>query len=139
MLIPALISRKLNFNEVFSLYLLAIFSILLLICSNNLLSLYLTIEMQTICFYILSAYSRSSAFSTEAGLKYFISGSFMSGCFLLGTALIYSFLGTVSLVEIASLLVYKLNSLEVSYFLIVGIILITCTLLFKLACAPFHF
>lgn len=79
LLLPAMQIQKLNFHEVFSFYLLTIFSLLLILCSQNLLSFYILLETQTICFYILSTYNRKSAFSTEAGLKYFISGSFMSG------------------------------------------------------------
>lgn len=103
---PVLIFLKLNFHEIFSLILFSIFSLLLLLSAHNLLSFYLAIEMQTICFYIISSYNRKSAFSTESGLKYFLSGSYISGCFLLGTALIFSFLGTLSLPEITSLLVF---------------------------------
>lgn len=139
LLLPAMQIQKLNFHEVFSFYLLTIFSLLLILCSQNLLSFYILLETQTICFYILSTYNRNSAFSTEAGLKYFISGSFMSGWFLLGTATLFSFLGTLNLQDIYSLLIFKINNLEINYFLFISSLLITSTLLFKIACAPFHF
>jgi NADH-quinone oxidoreductase subunit N len=95
--------------------------------------------MQTICFYILTAYSRNSAFSTEAGLKYFIIGSFISGCLLLGIVLIYSYLGTADLQDINNLLLTGLNRKSGCGIVGIGIGLITFTLLFKLACYPFHY
>ena len=138
MLIPILRSLRLNFYEVFLFVIFSILSLLLLISSTNLLSFYIVLEMQTISFYVLSAYSRKSSFSSEAGLKYFIAGSFMSGCFLLGTVLIFSVLGTLSLNEISTLLLFKVNHIIASELLFVGVLLILSTLLFKLACAPFH-
>ena len=137
-LIPILRSLRLNFYEVFLFVIFSILSLLLLISSTNLLSFYIVLEMQTISFYVLSAYSRKSSFSSEAGLKYFIAGSFMSGCFLLGTVLIFSVLGTLSLNEISTLLLFKVNHIIASELLFVGVLLILSTLLFKLACAPFH-
>jgi NADH-quinone oxidoreductase subunit N len=139
LILPALRVQKLNFHEIFPFFFLVIFSLLLIICSQNLLSFYILLETQTICFYILSTYNRKSAFSTEAGLKYFISGSFMSGCFLLGAAILFSFLGTLNLHDIYSILIFKITNLETNYFLFISILLITSTLLFKIACAPFHF
>lgn len=139
LLIPMLRSLRLNFYEVFLFLLFGVLALLLLISSANLLSFYLVLEMQTISFYVLSTYNRKSAFSSEAGLKYFISGSFMSGCFLLGAMIVFSFLGTLSLNEISTILLFKIDNLHTNYLLFTGILLITTTLLFKLACAPFHF
>lgn len=139
LILPALLLQKINFYELFSFYLFIVFSLLLILCSQNLLSFYVLLEMQTICFYVLSAFNRKSAFSTEAGLKYFISGSFMSGCFLLGSAILFSFLGTLNLQDIYFLLIFKIINLETNYFLFLSMLLITSTLLFKIACAPFHF
>ena len=74
--------QEINFFEYFLLFLLSIFSLLLLINASDILSIYLIIEMQALCFYILASFKRNSSFSTEAGLKYFISGSFISCIFL---------------------------------------------------------
>jgi NADH-quinone oxidoreductase subunit N len=67
--------QKLNFFEFYVILLITILSSLLLICSYDLLTIYLLLEMQALCFYILASFKRNSAFSTEAGLKYFIFGS----------------------------------------------------------------
>ena len=133
--------QNLNFFEFFSILLLSLLSLLLLISSADLISAYLVIEMQALCFYILASFRRDSAFSTEAGLKYFISGSFISGLFLFGASLIYGALGTLNFNNLTLLLSFSLNEdfLFLKYFILVGILLVTITLLFKIAAAPFHF
>lgn len=133
--------QKLNFFEFFSVILLSLFSLFLIISSYDLISFYLTIEMQSLCFYILASFKRNSAFSAEAGLKYFISGSFISGFYLFGASLIYGALGTLNLNHLSLLLVAPFSETE-SLLLIVsliGVVCVTSTLLFKIACAPFHF
>ena len=134
--------QKLNFFEFFSLLLLAIFSLLLLASVYDLMSAYLCIEMQALCFYILASFRRNSAVSTEAGLKYFISGAFISCLFLFGVSLIYGSLGTVNFNALSLLLSFPLEeevSTGLNFFIIVGCLLIIVTLLFKVAAAPFHF
>ena len=84
--------QNINFFEYFSLYFLSLLGILLLINTYDLISAYLVIELQALAFYILACFKRTSSFSTEAGLKYFILGSFISGLFLLGSFLIYAFI-----------------------------------------------
>jgi len=133
--------QKINFYEYLILYLLTLLAILLMISCTDLLSAYLVIEMQALCFYIFASFKRDSSFSTEAGLKYFISGSFITGIFLLGVSIIYGCLGTLSLNNIFCLL--SISVLSDAGFLdcsiLLGIILITVSLLFKLSTAPFHF
>ena len=133
--------QKLNFFEYFSLFLLAILALLLLINSTDMISAYLVIEMQTLCFYILASFNRNSAFSTDAGLKYFISGAFISGIFLFGCSLIYGGLGTLNFNTLALLLIYPLeNEYSVlNNFILLGALFVTITFLFKLGAAPFHF
>jgi NADH-quinone oxidoreductase subunit N len=133
--------QKLNLFEFFTIFLLSIFSLLLLISSYDFLSVYLLLEAQSLCFYILASFLRNSAFSTEAGLKYFISGSFISGLFLFGCTLIYGSLGTLNFQNINLLLAIPLDS---SFYylhlaILLGFFLILITLLFKLTVAPFHF
>ena len=97
--------------------------------------------MQSLCFYILSSFKRNSAFSTEAGLKYFISGAFISGFFLFGSSLLYLVLGTLNFNALNLLLAFpfKESQYVFEYLVITGIWCVTATLLFKIACAPFHF
>jgi len=134
-------TQKLNFFEFFSVFLFSIFSSLLLISSFDLISAYLSIEMQALCFYILASFRRNSAFSTEAGLKYFIMGSFISCIFLLGAALIYGVLGTLNFNGLCLLLSFPFEAelIFVHSFLLLGITCIVITLLFKVSAVPFHF
>jgi len=135
------IVQNLNFFEYFIILSLAFFSSLLLLSVYDLISGYLVIEMQALAFYVLASYKRDSAFSTEAGLKYFISGSFISGIFLLGCSFIYGSVGTLNFNDLSLLLSFQLdNSLaNLNFFLLLGVLLVVFTLLFKISAAPFHF
>lgn len=133
--------QKLNFFEYFIILLLVLVGLLFLISSYNLISIYLGLEIQALGFYILASFDRNSIFSSESGLKYFISSSLISGAFLLGSALIYGTLGTTNLYQIEFLIVnffeYPLN-ISFSFFFF-GLFLILNSMLFKLVIAPFHF
>lgn len=98
------IFQKLNFFEYFIILLIVLVGLLFLISSYNLISIYLGLEIQALGFYILASFDRNSIFSSESGLKYFISSSLISGVFLLGAALIYGSLGTINLYQIEFLL-----------------------------------
>ena len=127
--------------EFYIIYLLAILSVLLIVSAHDLISFYILVEMQSICFYILAAINRYSIFSLEAGLKYFLFGSFFSGIFLLGASIIYGTVGTLNLAYLDILLAYPINENFFGIFDVikVGVSLIFSMLLFKIACAPFHF
>lgn len=133
--------QKLNFFEFYSIFLLSVFGLLFMINSYDLVLFYLVMETQALCFYILASINRNSIFSIEAGLKYFISGSFISGLYLLGCSFIYGSLGTLNLNHIDLLLSSGSQSFDEVFknFLLIGIIIITSTFLFKISCAPFHF
>jgi len=133
--------QKLNFFEYFTIFLLSILSLLLLISSSDMISAYLVIEMQALSFYVLASFRRTSAFSTEAGLKYFISGAFISGIFLFGCSIVYGVLGTLNFTNLGLLLSFPLETefISLNTFLFIGILMITITFLFKLSVVPFHF
>lgn len=109
------------------LILIVTLSSLLLISAINWLSFYLALELQTLSLFILVALKRDSAYSTEAGLKYFVLGALSSGLFLFGCVLLYGLTGEVSIQGINLLLGGE-----------IGRIFITISLLFKLSVAPFH-
>jgi NADH-quinone oxidoreductase subunit N len=127
------------------LLLLSLFGMMCFISSNDLISIYLAIEIQSLAFYILAGYKKNSAFSTEAGLKYFILGAFSSGLILFGISLIYGFTGTTNF-EVLSKLLINISDVNIGYLsfiehnnrLILGIIFLFVGFLFKLAAAPFH-
>lgn len=132
------VNDNLNFYEFFTLYLLATLAFLLLINVNDLLLVYLLIEMQSLIFYILANFKRLSAFSTEAGLKYFISGSVFSGFFLLGCSLLYGAFGSLNYYTLELLLAVPMTNYSLHIIVIISILLITSMLFFKLTIAPFH-
>jgi NADH-quinone oxidoreductase subunit N len=132
--------QKLNFSEYFTIMFLSIFSLLLLSNATDMISFYLLIETQSLAFYILAAFKRNSAFCVESGLKYFISGSFITGIFLLGCSFLYGVLGTLNFNNLYLIFSLPIETSNTAYaFLVVGVLLITVTFLFKLASVPFHF
>ncbi|MBJ6361734.1 NADH-quinone oxidoreductase subunit N [Paenibacillus sp. MAHUQ-46] len=138
-------AKSLNAFESMILILLATVGMLFLISSADFISLYLTIELQSLAFYVLAALKRNSEFSTEAGIKYFLLGAFSSGLLLFGCSLIYGFTGTISFSECAKLFAGTAGlseSISTSTFSIpacqLGIIFLLTGFLFKIAAAPFH-
>lgn len=108
---------------------------LFFITANDLLVLYLAMELMSLSLYILVSYKRTSTLSTEAGLKYIILGSCASGLFLFGSSFIYGFSGTINFTEL-KLLFFDSNFLY--YSIALGIIFILVSILFKLGAVPFH-
>jgi proton-translocating NADH-quinone oxidoreductase chain N len=124
---------------------ISLFSSILLLNSNDLISLFFIVELQSLTFYILVASKQTSSFSTESGLKYFILGCFSSGIILFGISLIYGFTGLLSYTDLTLFLSevqitgFTLNSSSMSFSgLLVGFLLLTVGFLFKLGSVPFH-
>lgn len=111
---------------------------ILLVSSFDLISIYLSIELQSFGLYILSTLYRNSENSTNAGLKYFLLGGFSSCIILLGFGLIYSYTGTTQLESIYLLLSAGLNIDYMIQGTLLGIVLVIIGLLFKIAAAPLH-
>jgi NADH-ubiquinone oxidoreductase chain 2 len=110
---------------------------LLLVSSSNLISLYLSLELQSFGVYILASLYRHSELAISAGLKYFLLGSLASCIILLGCGLIYTFTGLTNLDSIYSMIsVIDNNNILLGFSL--GLILIFIGLLFKIAAAPLH-
>ena len=127
--------QKLIFFEIPILILFSTFGMLLLIASNNLMAMYLGIELQSLTLYVIAAIKRDSLKSSESGLKYFILGALSSGILLYGCSLIYGFTGHTDFYSIY----YVINSLEeIQIGLIFGLIFILVGLAFKVSAVPFH-
>lgn len=131
--------------ECVCLMLLSITGGMLLISSGDLMSLFLSLEIQSLCFYVLAATGRTSEFSTEAGLKYLVLGAFSSGVLLFGCSLLYGFSGTTSLYEVSNLAcIAEIKGRALSagtpspWGASVGLLFILFGVLFKLGAAPFH-
>lgn len=102
---------------------------------GNLAMFFLGIEVLSISLYILAASDRMNLKSNEAGMKYFLMGSFASGIILFGICLIYGAMGSFDVTEISELS----QSAELPIWFPIGIVLLTIGMLFKVAAVPFHF
>ena len=116
------------------LFIFSILGMMIMISSNDLMLLYLGIELQSLSLYVMVALKRDSVRSSEAALKYFILGSIASAIILYGSSMIYSVTGSTNYFLISETLVSK-NSLTIFSF---GLILILSGIAFKLSAAPFH-
>jgi NADH-quinone oxidoreductase subunit N len=135
----SLLRQKINNFEYFILLLCAVLGLMLLVSSFDLISLYLAIELQSLCLYVLAAAKKDSTFSTESGLKYFILGSFSSGLLLFGISIIYGTVGTTNF-ENLSLLFAGSNDVLINLesSIIIGLVFISAAFFFKIAAAPLH-
>jgi len=112
---------------------LATVGMLMVISSNDLIALYLGLELLSLPSYVIAAFHRDDARSTEAGLKYFVLGALSSGMLLYGASLVYGFTGTVSFPTIATAL-----QGPVSGGVIFGLVFIAAGIAFKISAVPFH-
>src|SRR6266478_1912476 len=133
---------EVNYKNSIEYCLLIMFSTLgasLLISSSNLISMYLSIELQSFAVYILSTLYRNSIFATSAGLKYFLLGSLASCFILLGSGLIYTFTGLTNLESIYNLIsVTETLNNNITQGIALGFIFIFAGFLIKIAAAPLH-
>jgi NADH-ubiquinone oxidoreductase chain 2 len=121
--------------------LLTITGSILLISSSDLVSIYLSIELQSYGLYLICAMYRNSESATTAGLTYFLLGGLASCFILLGIALIYANLGVTSLDSfyVINNLAGILNEQEITTFIPYCLLFISVGFLFKISAAPFHF
>jgi len=115
------------------LFLLSTLGMLLLISANDLIALYLGLEMMSLPLYVVAASNRDNVRSTEAGLKYFVLGALSSGMLLYGASLIYGFTGTVNFAGIA-----KATGQGANLGLIFGLVFMFVGFCFKISAVPFH-
>lgn len=118
------------------LIMLATAGMLFMISANDLLSLYMSLELQSLSLYILAAINRNNIKSSEAGLKYFVLGALASGIMLYGVSLIYGFSGTSNFSKLAALYANPQAVLPVG--IIVGLVLVIIGICFKISAVPFH-
>ena len=102
----------------------AALGMLLMISANDLVSLYVGLEMQSLSLYVMAAVQRDDNRATEAGLKYFVLGAVASGLLLYGASLVYGFAGTTNFDALATLFA---GGGEVSTGLVIGIVSVSYT------------
>ena len=129
------IELKLARFEIPVLLMFSTLGMLIMICSNNLMVMYLAIELQSLSLYVLAAIKRDSLHSAESGVKFFVLGALSSGILLYGFTLIYGFTGSTSFENIY-LTIGKLDNLNLG--LIFGLVFVLVGLAFKVSAVPFH-
>ncbi len=123
-------------TEIWPLFLFAVGGMLLFVVSNDLLIMFVALEVMSLPLYLMAGMARRRRLlSQEAALKYFLLGAFSSAFFLYGAALLYGFAGSIALPEIADQIAAKTGE---STLLIVGAALLLVGLLFKIGAVPFH-
>lgn len=109
-----------------------------LISSADLVSMYLSIELQSFAVYILAAIYRNSESATSAGLKYFLLGALSSALILLGSSIIYAYTGLTNFENIYMISAVNISNENISQGVVLGVLIIGVGFLFKVAAAPFH-
>jgi NADH-quinone oxidoreductase subunit N len=123
-------------GELFSLTLFALLGIMLMISANNLLVIYLGLELQSLSLYALVALRRDDARSSEAAMKYFVLGALASGFLLYGMSMLYGGSGTLDINELARRVAAGQVASRPS--LLLGVVFVVAGLAFKLGAVPFH-
>ena len=107
----------------------------MMVSANDLLTLYVGLELQSLAAYVLAAFHRNEAKSSEAGLKYFVLGALASGILLYGISLVYGFTGTTSFAALHGL-VRGAGAADLGT--LIGLVFILSGLAFKISAVPFH-
>ncbi|KAB2862443.1 MAG: NADH-quinone oxidoreductase subunit NuoN, partial [Bauldia sp.] len=116
------------------LVLLSTLGMLLLVSADNLIALYLGLELMSLALYVVAAFDRDDARASEAGLKYFVLGALGTGMMLYGISLTYGFTGSVDFARIAQ----AVSGSGRQVGLLFGLVFILAGLTFKISAVPFH-
>ncbi|MCR4265994.1 NADH-quinone oxidoreductase subunit NuoN [Nitratireductor sp. ZSWI3] len=116
------------------LVMLSTLGMMLMVSANDMIALYLGLELQSLALYVIAAINRDSARSTEAGLKYFVLGALSSGMMLYGISLVYGYTGNTGFDVIAA----SLSGAERQLGLVFGLVFVLAGLAFKISAVPFH-
>ena len=117
------------------LVLLATTGMMVMISANDLITLYVGLELQNLALYVVASFNRDSARSSEAGLKYFVLGALSSGMLLYGASLIYGFAGTTAFDDLERL---ATGGTPVQTGILIGLVFVVVGLAFKVSAVPFH-
>ena len=127
---------KILFFEYPVLILLATLGMLMMASANDLISLYLGLELQSLALYVVAAFKRDDVKSSEAGLKYFVLGALSSGMLLYGASLLYGITGSTGYAAIAA--AATAEGIGANIGLIAGLVFVLVGLAFKVSAVPFH-
>jgi len=141
-------------GEYYSLILFATVGMMFIACGYDLISLYISLELMALTFYVLVAFTKREKKSNEAAMKYFLLGAFSSGILLYGMSLIYGVAGSTNIGEIGTALTDVVGKVQAAIanpsagtdntiaglrpLLLLGMIALGAGLFFKVAAVPFH-
>jgi NADH-quinone oxidoreductase subunit N len=131
-----LLARNIFKGEFYVLGLFSIVGMMLMVSANNLLMLYLGLELLSLCLYALVAFSRDNGDASEAAMKYFVLGAIASGMLLYGMSILYGLSGSLQLSEIADAVSKAQGAQNIG--MIFALVFIVVALAFKLGAVPFH-
>ncbi|MBV8061728.1 MAG: NADH-quinone oxidoreductase subunit NuoN [Alphaproteobacteria bacterium] len=117
------------------LILFATLGMMLMVSASDMIALYVGLELQSLALYVLAAFQRDDAKSSESGLKYFVLGALSSGLLLYGISLLYGYAGTTDFVKLS--FVFK-DAAPHTIGLTIGLVFVTAALAFKVSAVPFH-
>jgi len=133
-----LLDRGLLRGEFMSLLLFSLLGMMILISANSFLTVYLGLELMSLCLYALVALNRDSPQATEAAMKYFVLGALSSGLLLYGMSMIYGATGTLTIPEIAEHIQPLTGNASDKTFLVFGLVFMMAGVAFKIGVVPFH-
>src|SRR5258706_995442 len=133
-----LLDRGLLRGEFITLLLFALLGMMIMISASSFLTIYLGLELMSLCLYALVALNRDSPLSTEAAMKYFVLGALSSGLLLYGMSMVYGATGTLNLTEVARVTAQLAGAASDRTFLVFGLVFVVAGLAFKIGVAPFH-
>jgi NADH-quinone oxidoreductase subunit N len=122
-------------GEFFVLALFAMLGMMVMISSNHFLTLYLGLELLSLCLYAMVALNRDSATSTEAAMKYFVLGALASGLLLYGMSMLYGATGSLEIRQVSDTIASGGGNATVLVF---GLVFVVAGLAFKIGVVPFH-
>jgi len=127
--------RNIFKGEYYVLGLFAVLGMMLMVSANNLLMIYLGLELLSLCLYAMVAFNRNNGNASEAAMKYFVLGAIASGMLLYGMSLLYGLTGSLVITEIA---VEITQAGDARIGMVFGLVFILVALAFKLGAVPFH-
>jgi NADH-quinone oxidoreductase subunit N len=122
-------------GEFYALVLFAVAGMMIMVSGQHFLTLYMGLELLSLCLYALVAMDRDNARAAEAAMKYFVLGALASGMLLYGMSMLYGATGSLNISEVASSL---LNGVQNRPVLVLGLVFIVAGLAFKLGAVPFQ-
>lgn len=125
--------ENINFGEYYSILLFSVMGMMIMILANDILIIFIGLELMSICFYVLVGFLRLRKKSNESALKYLLLGMFMTGFILYGMALIYGITGTTNLTVI-----YSNPKIFTNFVFIIGVALFFIGFMFKIGVFPFQ-